>query len=85
MAPPLPAHETKHVPSLDYPFKASSFRLAQRDNGDSNGTALWLGAQCLSLFLADHYASKHSHDPKSAIRPKAIELGSGIGLTAYVL
>ena len=76
--------------------------LYQRDDGQSNGTALWLGGQCLSLYLVDiarkavtirekatassssleapsHTASR---DMPALPRPKAIELGSGIGLTA---
>ncbi|KAL0947003.1 hypothetical protein HGRIS_013148 [Hohenbuehelia grisea] len=74
---PLPAHHTKHAISLSYPFRNSSFILNQRDDGKNNGTALWLGAQCLSAFLAAH------HQPKP--HQKVIELGSGIGLTALTL
>lgn len=48
-----PAHETKHISSLQYRFNEHTFDLAQIDDGHSNGTALWLGAQCLSAFLAD--------------------------------
>ena len=80
--PVRPAHHTKHVPLLQYPFRNSSFHLTQRNNGQSNGTALWLGAQCLSLYLADICARKASIP--SQTRPKLIELGSGIGLSAYV-
>lgn len=67
----LPAHHTKHLPILDYDV----FHLAQQDNGVSNGTALWLGAQCLSLYLTAHHKLKHPG-------MRVIELGSGIGLTA---
>lgn len=49
----LPAHDTKHLSSLSYPFLEHTFALAQRADGVSNGTALWLGAQCLSAFLVD--------------------------------
>ena len=77
-----PAHETKHIQELQYPFLASTFHLAQHDNGLANGTALWLGAQCLSLYLADICARKAANP--SQTRPKLIELGSGIGLSAYV-
>ncbi|KAI8998522.1 hypothetical protein BD414DRAFT_575041 [Trametes punicea] len=93
--PPLrPAHETKHLSVLDYPFRAHRFHLAQLDNGVTNGTALWLGAQCLSLYLADnHLKHKPSSSPSAASaalpsggkRPRAIELGSGIGLSALAL
>ena len=82
--PVRPAHETKHIPELEYPFLASSFRLAQLDNGVSNGTALWLGAQCLSIYLAHLYGTKHRAPTQQARRPRVIELGSGIGLSAYV-
>ncbi|KAK1232943.1 hypothetical protein PQX77_003857 [Marasmius sp. AFHP31] len=71
-----PAHVTKHLPVLDYPFSPHfSFQLAQSDNGSHNGTALWLGAQCLSVYLSQ------------CVKPgtSVIELGSGIGLTSLVL
>lgn len=73
-----PAHKTKHCSFLDYQFNHSHFQLAQLDNGISNGTALWLGAQCLSYYLAENHA-KYRQPEMSAI-----ELGSGIGLTAWV-
>ncbi|ESK96841.1 hypothetical protein Moror_6419 [Moniliophthora roreri MCA 2997] len=71
-----PATLTKHLSLLDYHFSSTvSFQLAQLDNGISNGTALWLGAQCLSAYLA------HFVKPGSTV----IELGSGIGLTSLAL
>lgn len=72
----VPAHLTKHLSTLTYPIADRLFLLSQLDDGQSNGTALWLGAQCLSAFLA------HNIPPGS--RPRVVELGSGIGLTAYV-
>ncbi|KAM6500596.1 hypothetical protein JOM56_003610 [Amanita muscaria] len=72
----LPAHHTKHLSALNYPFSSSSFLLNQNNDGTSNGTALWLGAQCLSLFLP----TLHSKSPR-----RVLELGSGIGLTALAL
>lgn len=82
----LPAHKTKHIAELDYTFLQSTFRLSQLDNGHSNGTALWLGAQCLSAFLAHVYGNKHrAKQADAAKRPRVIELGSGIGLSAYVI
>ncbi|KAI0748253.1 hypothetical protein C8Q80DRAFT_1170895 [Daedaleopsis nitida] len=85
--PILPAHETKHIPLLVYPFGPAHFHLAQRDNGVTNGTGLWLGAQCLSLYLAESLKNKSQSPGTSAggNRPRAIELGSGIGLSALVL
>ncbi|KAI0318641.1 hypothetical protein OF83DRAFT_1056493 [Amylostereum chailletii] len=77
-----PAHETKHISLLPYPFLSSSFSLLQLDDGRSNGTALWLGAQCLSLFLVQLYSRPKS---VSTARPRALELGSGIGLSALAL
>lgn len=78
---PLPAHESKHLLLLEYPFPPSSstFFLSQLVDGQSNGTALWLGAQCLSLYLAH---INHSLVSKCSGSPRVIELGSGIGLTA---
>ena len=93
-SPNLPAHETKHVPVLEYVFRPSNrtFLLNQVTDGRTNGTALWLGAQCLSYYLADvgrrlgnvnASANKTAPVPASA-RPRAIELGAGIGLTRCV-
>ena len=50
---PLPAHQTKHIQTLQYPFLTHTFHLSQLADGRDNGTALWLGAQCLSAYLAD--------------------------------
>ncbi|TFK29857.1 hypothetical protein FA15DRAFT_581313 [Coprinopsis marcescibilis] len=71
----LPAHATKHLPLLAYPFAHSTFYLTQTADGAHNGTALWLAGQCLAFYLAH-------------LRPNpstAIELGSGVGLTALAL
>lgn len=81
-----PAHETKHLPLLVYPFRHHVFHLAQRDDGATNGTGLWLGAQCLSLYLSDALKSRPSSSSAASGSPppRAIELGSGIGLSACV-
>ncbi|KDQ60708.1 hypothetical protein JAAARDRAFT_124855 [Jaapia argillacea MUCL 33604] len=81
---PLPAHHTKHLSILDYPFINSRYMLAQSDDGATNGTALWLGAQCLSLYFA-HIVAKLPKSGTPGRRPRVIELGSGVGLTALVL
>lgn len=73
----FPAHQTKHLPSLAHPILGHTFHLTQSDDGHSNGTALWLGAQILSLYLPKLPVPKQR-------RPRAVELGSGVGLTAYV-
>ncbi|KAI0094008.1 hypothetical protein BDY19DRAFT_902689 [Irpex rosettiformis] len=84
----LPAHETKHIATLEYKFRNSTFHLNQRNDGSTNGTALWMGGQVLSAWLAEHYSkksrSKKCADP-TARRPRVIELGSGIGLTALAM
>lgn len=80
MSEPLPAHQTKHIPTLSYPHLGHTFHLTQSDDGHSNGTALWLGAQILSLYLAYHLKLP-AHQQR---RPRAVELGSGVGLTACV-
>lgn len=77
-----PAHVTKHIPLLSYPFSHSTFLLAQLSDGVSNGTALWLGGQCLALYLAQMHSK--FKPANSSHPPRAIELGSGIGLTAFV-
>ncbi|KAH8117329.1 hypothetical protein DFH11DRAFT_1839761 [Phellopilus nigrolimitatus] len=94
----LPAHQTKHLPMLTYPFFDNTFELSQSNDGHVNGTALWLGAQCLSAFLADVLPSPqtksfHRTTNSSASvlqgqgvrKLRAIELGSGIGLSALAL
>jgi protein N-lysine methyltransferase METTL21D len=77
----LPAHHTSHLQSLNYHFLAHSFLLLQPQDGISTGTALWLGAQCLSAYLATVHKIFHSRHT----RPRVLELGSGIGLAAFVL
>ncbi|KAG1877894.1 hypothetical protein DFJ58DRAFT_648214 [Suillus subalutaceus] len=91
-----PAHHTKHLPVLAYPFNSVAFHLVQRDDGTSNGTALWLGAQVLSVYLSAEFKGKSRKtietgtDNNASVlcntaRPKAVELGSGIGLMALAL
>lgn len=77
----LPAHCTKHIPMLTY----QNYTLLQLDDGEANGTCLWLGAQCLSLFLAAQAGNiPRSTVASPTVRPKAVEVGSGVGLTACV-
>ena len=77
-----PAHLTKHIPVLSYSFNSTVFLLSQLSDGVSNGTALWLGGQCLAMYLAQMHSK---FKPSNAQRPpRVVELGSGIGLTAYV-
>ncbi|KAG2158347.1 uncharacterized protein EDB93DRAFT_1100544 [Suillus bovinus] len=95
MSDTQPAHHTKHLPVLAYPANNVVFHLVQRDDGISNGTALWLGAQVLSVYLSAEFKGKSrtietgTHNSASVLydtaRPKAIELGSGIGLMALAL
>jgi protein N-lysine methyltransferase METTL21D len=78
-----PASETKHIQELAYEFHGQTFLLNQRDDhGITNGTTLWLGGQVLSYYLAFILETKANAGNSRKI---AIELGSGIGLTAYVL
>ncbi|KAJ7285898.1 hypothetical protein C8J57DRAFT_1286154 [Mycena rebaudengoi] len=74
----LPASLTKDKKSLQTTIRGvPTFHLSQSDDGVSNGTGLWLGAQVLSAYLLD----------AGIVKPgmRAIELGGGIGLTALVL
>jgi protein N-lysine methyltransferase METTL21D len=82
----LPAHHTKHVPVLDVRIGEHAFRLSQSDKGDTNGTALWLGGQLLSVYLLSLHATGKLERKQSADkgRLRAIELGSGIGLCGFV-
>ncbi|KAJ3796726.1 hypothetical protein GGU11DRAFT_120917 [Lentinula aff. detonsa] len=82
-----PAHETKNQSTLEISLSPQlTFHLSQKDqsNGSSStgttGTTLWLGSQCLSAYIAQyHKPSRNSPDAR------AIELGSGIGLSSLVL
>ncbi|KDR81530.1 hypothetical protein GALMADRAFT_276302 [Galerina marginata CBS 339.88] len=82
---PSPAHLTKCIPLLSYSFASSTFALSQQDDGISNGTALWLGGQCLAMYLAQTHTRLKPSISNSSRPPRAIELGSGIGLTALAL
>jgi len=93
MSDTSPAHHTKHLPVLAYPFNNVALHLVQRDDGISNGTALWLSAQVLSDYLATEFKGKSwktietgmdNTSVPCTVRPKAVELGSGIGLMACV-
>ncbi|KZS99050.1 hypothetical protein SISNIDRAFT_447898 [Sistotremastrum niveocremeum HHB9708] len=76
-----PAHETKHIDALHYPVLNSLFTLVQSNDGTTNGTTLWLGGQAMAIFLADLAPPRLLANQ----RPRAIELGSGIGMTALAL
>ncbi|KAL0570819.1 hypothetical protein V5O48_011134 [Marasmius crinis-equi] len=71
----LPAYQLKALKVLDYPISNFSLHLRQSDDGQDNGSCLWIGSQVLSAYV--------SHCVKPATT--AIELGSGIGLTSLVL
>ncbi|KAJ7063239.1 hypothetical protein C8F01DRAFT_1219379 [Mycena amicta] len=68
----LPASDTKNQPVVQY----LSFHLQQSNDGMSNGTGLWLGAQVLSAFLSAGVA-------KNGMR--VMELGSGVGALSLCL
>ena len=71
---PLPAHQTKHLPVIEYPLPSGQVvSLAQAISleNDSTGRTLWLGAQVLAVYL---------HDLLGSVRGKTcIDLGSGTG------
>lgn len=76
----LPAHQTKHLSVLEHPIRSlPTFSLRQSNDGATTGSGLWLGAQVLAAYLL------HTHRPqKQGARPRAIELGAGVGLTGSV-
>lgn len=71
---PLPAHQTKHLATIDYPLpsgQAVALRQAISLENDSTGRTLWLGAQVLSVYL---------HQLLGNVKGKScIDLGSGTG------
>jgi len=72
-----PAHYTKSIPLLQLSFQSSEFSLSQLDNGQHNGTAVWLSGQALALTLPTLLPNRR--------KGRAIELGSGTGFTALAL
>lgn len=87
---PLPAHETKNEPVLYYPVLPTSLVLALKQSDtthNTTGSTLWLGAQILALYLFDLYGSKPRPvaPTEGSRRPRAIDLGAGVGLTAHVM
>ena len=72
-----PAHHTKGAHSLTHSFGQATFVLNQSDDGRANGTSLWLGGQALALYF-------QSELKRPTPGTTALELGSGIGLTASV-
>lgn len=84
---PLPAHETKNEAILYYPVLPTSLVLALKQSDaaqNTTGSTLWLGAQILAVYLFDVYGSKPRR-PTTPPRPRAIDLGAGVGLTAHVM
>ncbi|KZV90405.1 hypothetical protein EXIGLDRAFT_616992 [Exidia glandulosa HHB12029] len=75
----LPAFETKHLNQLQTRFNSCHFVLKQSDNGVANGTTLWLGGQALALYFK--YGLALNPHPGTS----AVELGSGVGLTALAV
>lgn len=74
--PPVPISQASHHPSIS----------GCSEDEPTTGTTLWLSSQLLTLYLSDLYApgsarSKRKQDKKL----KALELGSGIGLSTLVL
>ncbi|RPB00848.1 hypothetical protein L873DRAFT_1827501 [Choiromyces venosus 120613-1] len=90
--PPLPAHLTKHLPTLYYPLPSTPYilTLTQSQSSSSStsseqttGTTLWLSSQLLSYHLLTLFPSSPSTPQRS--RGVAIDLGAGIGLTSHTL
>ncbi|KAJ3726089.1 hypothetical protein EV361DRAFT_880007 [Lentinula raphanica] len=82
-----PAHQTKHQSILEISFLPElTFHLSQKNQSENNsstgttGTTLWLGAQCLSAYIAQYHKP-----PQNQQTTTAIELGSGVGLSSLVL
>ncbi|KAK9894515.1 hypothetical protein P389DRAFT_197804 [Cystobasidium minutum MCA 4210] len=85
----LPAYDTKHFKILHYdltlpgtvPKQDLHLELTQDDAvGSTTGTTLWLGGQVLAAYLLSIKKST-----KNGLKPKAIDLGSGIGYTSILL
>jgi len=88
----LPAYDSKDVPLLRLPLALTphttvTLELEQTDifHG-TTGTTLWLGGQVLSAYLLSLYGPSGSSSRSSSKGTgRAIDLGSGIGLTGLTL
>ncbi|KAF8474067.1 hypothetical protein BDZ91DRAFT_347432 [Kalaharituber pfeilii] len=76
------AISTERGPGQPLSHHLGSPTLKDREE-TSTGTTLWLSSQLLTLYLADVYNPKTASKRRRKLR--AIELGSGVGLTALVL
>lgn len=81
-----PASDTKHIPTLTVDFGYNTRLHIQQDDQDnhnrepSTGNTLWIGGQVLAAYIQQFHPCK-THAPPQRV----IELGSGVGLTAYVM
>ncbi|GAA5932811.1 uncharacterized protein JCM15063_002211 [Sporobolomyces koalae] len=85
----LPAHETKHLDTLDYLLPNGTRVIVHQDGTtpDSTGRTVWLGAQVLAVYLHDLHklGSLVSAKVSKQRRPTAIDVGAGTGLSALSL
>lgn len=74
-----PASDTKHIPTLTIDFNHTTrLYIQQNDQELSTANTLWIGGQVLAAYIRQfHPCNKH------APPQRVIELGSGVGLTAY--
>ncbi|KDN41338.1 hypothetical protein K437DRAFT_178434 [Tilletiaria anomala UBC 951] len=90
-APPL-ASSTKHLTTLRYPlpFLRKYATLCQNDTSGSTGSSLWLSAQVMACYMQATADTYFASVPKARLasgqpRPKALELGAGVGLNSVLL
>lgn len=78
-----PASDTKHIPTLTIDFNHTTRLFIQQDDRElSTADTLWIGGQVLAAYIQQyHPCSQHAHSPPQRV----IELGSGVGLTAYAV
>lgn len=77
---PLPAHQTKHLPSIDYSLPSGQvvqLKQAISLENDSTGRTLWLGAQVLAVYLNELLGATGNR------RKTCIDLGSGTGASLF--
>lgn len=74
-----PASDTKHIPTLTIDFNHTTrLHIQQDDQGLSTANTLWIGGQVLAAYIQQFHPC-NKHGPPQRV----IELGSGVGLTAY--
>lgn len=74
-----PASDTKHISTLTIDFNHTTRLHIQQDDRElSTANTLWIAGQVLAAYIQQFHPCNRHRPPQ-----RVIELGSGVGLTAY--